>query len=184
MAFCSDSMARLNHDCDISTITNVVASSGQITCVISTLAERLRDSRLEANLRQEQLASMAGVSQGTIANLESGTRKNPRELLGIARALGLNAEWLKTGKGPKHLAPSDATPTIQNPLATYRTGIATKTGIEHHVSQLGLLLTTVDSVRRGAIAELLSALARNPEQAEEIGRHISALLASPGKRAA
>ena len=75
--------------------------SCQITDVIH-IAERLKAAREEANLTQEQLADAAGVSQGTIANIESGIRKNPRELLAIAKAAHVNPEWLKTGKGPKH----------------------------------------------------------------------------------
>lgn len=183
MARCSDSMAPLNHVCDISTITNVVPYSGSITTVISTLAERLRTARTEAQLRQEQLANLAGVSQGTIANLEAGTRKNPRELLGIARALGVSAEWLKTGKGPKQPPLADTTPTVQTPIAKYAAS-RSQSGLEFHVSQLGALLANVDEVRRSAIAELLGSLARHPEQAEEIGTHIAALVGSKAKRAA
>lgn len=50
-------------------------------------------------MSQGDVASNAGVSQGTIGNIESGARKNPRELLAIAAAVGVNAEWLKSGKG-------------------------------------------------------------------------------------
>jgi transcriptional regulator with XRE-family HTH domain len=184
MALCSDSMPPLNHDCDISTNTNVVDISGQITYVISNLADRLRAARAEANLRQEELATRAGVSQGTIANLEAGTRKNPRELLSIARALGVQPEWLKTGKGPKHL-PQDSPPHAANDQrAPYLINPDQSSTLEHHVSQLGALLQPVDEVRRGAIAELLGALARQPTQADEIGAHIAALVGSRGKKAA
>jgi transcriptional regulator with XRE-family HTH domain len=78
----------------------------QITGVINTpitLAERLKERRLELQLTQEDVAKMAGVTQGTIGNLETGDRKNPRELLAIARAVKLRPEWLKTGKGPKEI---------------------------------------------------------------------------------
>lgn len=66
---------------------------------MNTIAERLKNAREAANLTQPELASKAGVSQGTIGNIESGIRKRPRDLLSIASALNVNPEWLETGKG-------------------------------------------------------------------------------------
>ena len=66
-----------------------------------TIADRLTETREAAGLSQAELASMAGVSQGTIGNIEAGIRKNPRELLAIAKALNVEAEWLKSGKSPR-----------------------------------------------------------------------------------
>ena len=47
------------------------------------------------------------MSAGTIGNIESGARKNPRELLAIAKAVGVRAEWLRDGKEPVHPSESD-----------------------------------------------------------------------------
>lgn len=67
----------------------------------NTLAERLKWARETiARVSQEELARRAGVSQGTIGNIESGTRRAPRDLLEIAKAAGVSAEWLKYGRGP------------------------------------------------------------------------------------
>lgn len=67
---------------------------------LSTIGGRLKWARVtRTDLSQEELADRAGVSQGTIGNIESGARKNPRELLAIARAANVSAEWLKSGKG-------------------------------------------------------------------------------------
>jgi transcriptional regulator with XRE-family HTH domain len=71
---------------------------------VSHIAERLLEARLSKEWTQGQLASAAGVSQGTIGNIESGLRKNPRELLAIAAALGVSPDWLKTGKGSLQFA--------------------------------------------------------------------------------
>lgn len=91
-------MFLFNHNCDYCINTNVMQEPCLITSV-NTIAERLKQTREDLKLSQDQLAKQAGVSQGTIGNIESGTRKNPRELLAIARALGVTPEWLKSGKG-------------------------------------------------------------------------------------
>lgn len=66
---------------------------------MKTFAERLLSAREAAGLTQVELATRAKVSPGSIGNYESGFRRNARELLSIAAALGVNAVWLKTGKG-------------------------------------------------------------------------------------
>lgn len=65
---------------------------------MKTFQERLKEARIKKGLSQGQLAKACGVSQGTIANLESGYRKQPRSIIEIARALGVDAEWLATGR--------------------------------------------------------------------------------------
>lgn len=42
---------------------------------------------------------MAGVSQGTIGNLEAGLRNSARSIIEIAAALEVDPTWLATGKG-------------------------------------------------------------------------------------
>lgn len=56
--------------------------------------------------------------------------------------------------------------------------------IQEIIMELGKTLSRTDEYRRNAISELLSSLARNPQDAEIIGGHIAALLASVVKRAA
>lgn len=81
-------------------LTNVKQACCPITSV-TTIAERLKEARLELGLSQEEFAARAGVSNGTIGNIEAGTRHNPRALLEIAAAAGVTADWLKNGKSPK-----------------------------------------------------------------------------------
>lgn len=60
----------------------------------------MKQAREAAGLTQPQLAKKAGVSPGTIGNIESGTRKQPRELLAIAAALRVTPTWLQSGTLP------------------------------------------------------------------------------------
>lgn len=70
---------------------------------VKSIAERLKDAREKTGLTQPELAAKAGVSPGTIGNIESGARKRPRELLAIAAAVGVRPEWLQSGKGPRQV---------------------------------------------------------------------------------
>lgn len=67
---------------------------------MQTLAERLIWARNRRNLSQAQLAQVAGVSQGTIANLENGVSLTARKIVAIAAALDVSSAWLAEGKGP------------------------------------------------------------------------------------
>lgn len=71
---------------------------GPITDV-NTIGERLKWARAQRGLTQAQLAKRVGVSQGSVANAEAGTRGRPRDLLGLAQALNASPNWLETGHG-------------------------------------------------------------------------------------
>ena len=64
----------------------------------------MKQARKAANLNQSQLARMAGITPSAISQIESGQSKKPSadNLLPLARALGINPEWLVTGKGDRH----------------------------------------------------------------------------------
>ncbi len=83
--------------------TNVMQVRGAITLVNDTIGSRIERERVALGLTQEQLAIAAGVTQGTIGNVEKGLRKKPRELISIARALKVRPEYLETGRGPKEV---------------------------------------------------------------------------------
>lgn len=115
------------HVRDSASNTNVMQLADPITSVktdqhdLSDIAGRLAWARGERELSQTKLSELAGVSQGTIGNVESGSRKNPRELLAIAKAVGVHAEWLKTGKGPVWLSEGqERSGSVKEPLAAYR----------------------------------------------------------------
>lgn len=93
-------MLRSNHVRD-NTVNTFVIHECDFLRGMNTLAERLLAARNEAGLTQTALAQKARVSQGTIGNIESGVRQQPRELLKIASALDVRPEWLLDGKMPK-----------------------------------------------------------------------------------
>lgn len=84
---------------------------------MKTLSERLiwaretKSDRLGYEYTQADLAKDIGVSQGSIAHLESGRSKSSRRITDIAEKLDVSATWLSTGKG-------DPQPTGSAPKST------------------------------------------------------------------
>jgi transcriptional regulator with XRE-family HTH domain len=68
-----------------------------------TFAERLRATREEKDPKMSQmaLAELSGISQSTIANIESGRNQGSKHILALARALDVRAQWLEDETGPK-----------------------------------------------------------------------------------
>lgn len=81
---------------------------------MKTLAEKVTELRQKKGWTQGELAAAVGVSQGSIGNIESGIRTNPRAatVLGIAKALGVSAQWLQSNDG--EMLPSTA-PAVMAP---------------------------------------------------------------------
>lgn len=66
---------------------------------MDTLATRVIALRKEKGWTQKELAQRAGISQTTVANIEQGRNQSSKALVDLARAFGVTAEWLGTGKG-------------------------------------------------------------------------------------
>ncbi len=62
-----------------------------------SLANRLRNARLDKGWSQEYLASRADSSQAVIQKIENGKGLRPRNIERIAVALGLRPAWLMFG---------------------------------------------------------------------------------------
>ena len=73
-----------------------------------TLAERLRNARLEKGWSQDFLASRAETSQAVIQKIENGKSLRPRNIERIAVALGLRPAWLMFGVNESGLLGDDA----------------------------------------------------------------------------
>src|SRR5450631_4589305 len=66
---------------------------------MKTIGDRVRERRTALKLSQPQLAKkVGGITYQAIQQLEAGG--GTKHLVGIARALGVTAEWLQDGHGP------------------------------------------------------------------------------------
>lgn len=74
---------------------------------MKSLGERVRERRQALGLSQPQLAKkVGGITYQAIQQLEAGG--GTKHLVGIARALGVTAEWLQDGHGPAPAKPGSA----------------------------------------------------------------------------
>ncbi len=73
-------------------------------CGVKNFSERLRHARQQRGLSQAGLARLCGLSQSAISNYESGARRDAREILDLAKALNVSAQWLKSGLGPMEIS--------------------------------------------------------------------------------
>lgn len=58
------------------------------------IAQRLKMLREERNLSQDDLAALAAVSQKTISNIENGTEPKAQNVVQLANALQVTADFL------------------------------------------------------------------------------------------
>lgn len=67
---------------------------------MTTIHERIKAQRKLANLTQVELAKIVGVARVSLTQWENGdTNPKGENLLKLSRALGVNPEWLVSGKG-------------------------------------------------------------------------------------
>lgn len=80
---------------------------------LSTIGERLRAVRNKLGTSQTDMAEQVGVSQGTLADYESGRRKPSMPvLLALEHCFHINHQWVLSGKGDPLRTESAARPVI------------------------------------------------------------------------
>lgn len=70
---------------------------------METIGARLKFARKERKLEQDGLAKLAGVTQGTVGNIEAGLRSGLPSLPLLAEALRVRYRWLRFGEGEMEL---------------------------------------------------------------------------------
>lgn len=75
---------------------------------------RIRVARRQARLSQAQLAAIVGVQRSAVSHWEAADGKNPSvaHMREIAMALGVQFEWLATGRGAMPLSRETALDSV------------------------------------------------------------------------
>lgn len=66
---------------------------------MKTLGDRVKETREQLGMSQVELAERSGISQQSVAAVETGAVSRPRRLPEIARALGVTPDFLISGGG-------------------------------------------------------------------------------------
>jgi transcriptional regulator with XRE-family HTH domain len=131
---------------DITKVSDVKHFCASIIGDMSTLAKRLKEARIAKGKiwSQKHLAIVAGVSTGTIGMMELGKRGNKDSIAGtvpqIAKALGVNFEWLAYGTGDKF--PDQPVPNMLASIASM------SENLQLQISQLAILLNSAPPDRQ------------------------------------
>lgn len=67
-----------------------------------TIGQRIKKTRAELGMTQQDLADKTGLTQPTLSELERGDSASSSYLPAIAAALGVSALWLQKEQGPKY----------------------------------------------------------------------------------
>lgn len=97
-----------NTICDSDTYCGVTA--------MATLGERLKGLMHDLGWSEGELSRRSGLKQPTIHRIITGESKDPRQgnVEKLAFALGVDATWLRFGKGAQERQPSNVAPALQN----------------------------------------------------------------------
>ncbi len=138
-------------------ITNVLCEPqliffSLVSANMSSLADRIKECMAAKGLTNAALAKLAKVKPPTSFNWGSGKTKSIKgeQLLNAAAALGVDPQWLATGKGPKYVGPEGGgnVSVVQEKRAAYPDyDIYTKEAIR-------IMIELKDYQREGALAAL------------------------------
>lgn len=89
------------------------AAAGKVTLVLDSdgMGERVKLARKHAELSQEALGEIVGLTQGGVYKIESGKTSQPRAIKAIAKALEVREEWIQYGINPPEWAGGDSGPS-------------------------------------------------------------------------
>lgn len=131
---------------------------------------RLQAARLAAGFHNRgDLAELSGVRLSTLAEAElSG--KGSTHTAQLARALKVHALWLATGEGPREISETQ-------PILAPQPDEVGRDSISATITDLARLLVGLTPVGRRTVARLLSDLAADPGEADEVAQTIQAIVA-------
>ena len=125
-----------------------------------TIGGRLKRLREAAELTQTELATRAGVSQGTIGNIESNIRGYGKSVVRIASTLKVSTEYL-TDLGERNAEPETPAHRVMQTAAVYQ--VKRHDPVALAVMELCIAFARVDKHSRAAAINLLSGVAEHAE---------------------
>lgn len=108
-----------------------------------SLADRVKQKRIELGLTQTEAALNAGITQQSWQSIEKGDTRKPRNIIGIAKALKCDPDWLMNGGA---FMPIAEVSSKKVPLISYvRQGLSQKKIPLRHL--MGVLSTSLQTTK-------------------------------------
>lgn len=146
------------------------------------IGRKIKERRVELGLSVRRLADMAGMARTTLYDIERGDQQSSTRLHTLCKVLGLNPEWLDTGRPPRLVSGYSASAALQyqNPsvesVGQERTSPAPAGSdmaqLARESLEVAVLLSTLAEPMRSQVITMIRALAAKPEKpeiAEETG---------------
>jgi transcriptional regulator with XRE-family HTH domain len=131
---------------------------------------RVKTRRIALGLTQGDVAKISGLKQSDISKIETGRIQETTKMIGLARALQCDAEWLSTGRGEAS--------ALQSPRQTTSQSISIEQmKLSQALDLIESALIRLDLVGRERVAPLFESLARSPGAV--IKKDIEGLLRDP-----
>lgn len=108
-----------------------------------SLADRVKQKRIELGLTQTEAALNAGITQQSWQSIEKGDTRKPRNIIGIAKALKCDPDWLMNGGA---FMPIAEVSSKKVPLISYvRAGALAEKILLRHL--MGVLSTSLQTTK-------------------------------------
>jgi transcriptional regulator with XRE-family HTH domain len=82
------------------------------------IGERIKSTRKQLGMSQQQLSKLSGISQQIISRLESKKAEGTTGIVALANALKVTPEWLQTGKEARNRVDMQMSPVMSLDDAT------------------------------------------------------------------
>jgi transcriptional regulator with XRE-family HTH domain len=139
---------------------------------MDTLAKRAKAARIHLKLNQAKVAEISGLKQADISKIENGKILRTTGIVGLAKALRCDPEWLLTGDNPPDWTTSDRS-AVQQKQAASGTPLAAALRV------MAPALDATDMITRSQIAHLFSLWAEGKSDSGQIAQRVDELFASP-----
>lgn len=132
-----------------------------LNIVMDSLAKRVKNRRIELGLTQADVAKIAGLKQSDISKIEHSRIYETTKMLGLARALRCNPDWLASAKGDMLPTQPEFPLTAQEKVAS---AISDEFDLEQALDLIEIALMNLDVAGRDRLAPLFESFARSPDE--------------------
>lgn len=102
---------------------------------MSSIGERIRSLRKSQHINQQQFASIIGISQAHVSNIEKGQDNPSNKVLNVISAeFDINFNWLKTGEGEMWATTEPPSHEIKENLTQLKLYLDTLSAVDQEIS--------------------------------------------------